>query len=162
MKPLSRAFARLVLLFFALGIFFLAVNELIPYRTLGDRYRVMDTAYWIKNTLRITGIVLLVNGGIQWVRNLRCPYCGRGYAMPWWRKGEKHFCDRCGRSGAVPIAAANWRRADPGRRLQRVPLAPGGQQAARHSADQDRRPEGGRTRLGKGQQRENRDGHRSR
>ena len=57
MKPLSRAFARLVLLFFALGIFFLAVNELIPYRTLGDRYRVMDTAYWIKNTLRITGIV---------------------------------------------------------------------------------------------------------
>ena len=44
MKPLSRAFARLVLLFFALGIFFLAVNELIPYRTLGDRYRVMDTA----------------------------------------------------------------------------------------------------------------------
>ena len=47
MKPLSRAFARLVLLFFALGIFFLAVNELIPYRTLGDRYRVMDTAYWI-------------------------------------------------------------------------------------------------------------------
>ena len=43
MKPLSRAFARLVLLFFALGIFFLAVNELIPYRTLGDRYRVMDT-----------------------------------------------------------------------------------------------------------------------
>jgi len=28
---------------------------------------VMDTAYWIKNTLRITGIVLLVNGGIQWV-----------------------------------------------------------------------------------------------
>ena len=66
-KPLSRAFARLVLLFFALGIFFLAVNELIPYRTLGDRYRVMDTAYWIKNTLRITGIVLLVNGGIQWV-----------------------------------------------------------------------------------------------
>ena len=48
MKPLSRAFARLVLLFFALGIFFLAVNELIPYRTLGDRYRVMDTAYWIK------------------------------------------------------------------------------------------------------------------
>ena len=63
MKPLSRAFARLVLLFFALGIFFLAVNELIPYRTLGDRYRVMDTAYWIKNTLRITGIVLLVNGG---------------------------------------------------------------------------------------------------
>ena len=68
MKPLSRAFARLVLLFFALGIFFLAVNELIPYRTLGDRYRVMDTAYWIKNTLRITGIVLLVNGGIQWVR----------------------------------------------------------------------------------------------
>ena len=80
MKPLSRAFARLVLLFFALGIFFLAVNELIPYRT-----------------LRITGIVLLVNGGIQWVRNLRCPYCGRGYAMPWWRKGEKHFCDRCGR-----------------------------------------------------------------
>ena len=97
MKPLSRAFARLVLLFFALGIFFLAVNELIPYRTLGDRYRVMDTAYWIKNTLRITGIVLLVNGGIQWVRNLRCPYCGRGYAMPWWRKGEKHFCDRCGR-----------------------------------------------------------------
>ena len=94
MKPLSRAFARLVLLFFALGIFFLAVNELIPYRTLGDRYRVMDTAYWIKNTLRITGIVLLVNGGIQWVR---CPYCGRGYAMPWWRKGEKHFCDRCGR-----------------------------------------------------------------
>ena len=30
MKPLSRAFARLVLLFFALGIFFLAVNELIP------------------------------------------------------------------------------------------------------------------------------------
>ena len=64
---LSRAFARLVLLFFALGIFFLAVNELIPYRTLGDRYRVMDTAYWIKNTLRITGIVLLVNGGIQWV-----------------------------------------------------------------------------------------------
>ena len=97
MKPLSRAFARLVLLFFALGIFFLAVNELIPYRTLGDRYRVMDTAYWIKNTLRITGIVLLVNGGIQWVRNLRCPYCGRGYAMPWWRKGEKHVCDRCGR-----------------------------------------------------------------
>ena len=65
MKPLSRAFARLVLLFFALGIFFLAVNELIPHRTLGDRYRVMDTAYWIKNTLRITGIVLLVNGGIQ-------------------------------------------------------------------------------------------------
>lgn len=56
-----------MLLFFALGIFFLAVNELIPYRTLGDRYRVMDTAYWIKNTLRITGIVLLVNGGIQWV-----------------------------------------------------------------------------------------------
>ena len=54
MKPLSRAFARLVLLFFALGIFFLAVNELIPYRTLGDRYRVMDTAYWIKNNLRIT------------------------------------------------------------------------------------------------------------
>ena len=49
------------------------------------------------NTLRITEIVLLVNGGIQWVRNLRCPYCGRGYAMPWWRKGEKHFCDRCGR-----------------------------------------------------------------
>ena len=48
MKPLSRAFARLVLLFFALGIFFLAVNELIPYRTLGDRYRVMDTVYWIK------------------------------------------------------------------------------------------------------------------
>ena len=88
MKPLSRAFTRLVLLFFALGIFFLAVNELIPYRTLGDRYRVMDTAYWIKNTLRITGIVLLVNGGIQWVRNLRCPYCGRGYAMPWWRKGK--------------------------------------------------------------------------
>ena len=38
-----------------------------------------------------------VDGGIQWVRNLRCPYCGRGYAMPWWRKGEKHFCDRCGR-----------------------------------------------------------------
>ena len=80
MKPLSRAFARLVLLCFALGIFFLAVNELIPYRTLGDRYRVMDTAYWIKNTLRITGIVLLVNGGIQWVRNLRCPYCGRELA----------------------------------------------------------------------------------
>ena len=78
MKPLSRAFARLVLLFFALGIFFLAVNELIPYRTLGDRYRVMDTAYWIKNTLRITEIVLLANGGIQWVRNLRCPYCCHG------------------------------------------------------------------------------------
>ena len=97
MKPLSRAFARLVLLFFALGIFFLAVNELIPCRTLGDRYRVMDTAYWIKNTLRITGIVLLVNGGIQWVRNLRCPYCGRGYAMQWWRKGDTNFRERCGR-----------------------------------------------------------------
>ena len=98
MKPLSRAFARLVLLFFALGIFFLAVNELIPYRSPGrpvpgDGHGPIGS----KNTLRITGIVLLVNGGIQWVRNLRCPYCGRGYAMPWWRKGEKHFCDRCGR-----------------------------------------------------------------
>ena len=97
MKPLSRAFARLVLLFFALGIFFLAVNELIPYRTLGDRYRVMDTAYWIKNTLRITGIVLLVNGGIQWVRNLRCPYCGRGYAIHGGGRGKSTSCDRCGR-----------------------------------------------------------------
>lgn len=101
MKPLSRAFARLVLLFFALGIFFLAVNELIPYRTLGDRYRVMDTAYWIKNTLRITGIVLLVNGGIQWVRNLRCPYAAVG--MPCHGGGRGKSTSVTGAAGKLSL-----------------------------------------------------------
>lgn len=96
MKPLSRAMARLVLIeLIASGVCFL-LYWLIPYHTIGD-YRVVDALYYFKQSLQILPFALLANVAVCWMKNLRCPYCGLGYAMPWWGKGEKHFCAKCGR-----------------------------------------------------------------
>ena len=96
MKPLSWAMARLVLIELIVFAVCLLLYQLIPYHTIGE-YLVVDALYYFKRSIRILSVAMLASAAICWVKNLRCPYCGLGYAMPWWGRRQKHFCAKCGR-----------------------------------------------------------------
>ena len=75
----------------------LVLDQLIPYHTMGE-YRVVDALYYFKRSLQLLPCALLGSAGglldpeppLSLLRNV-------GFAMPWWRRGERRYCSRCGR-----------------------------------------------------------------
>lgn len=94
-KTLCRRYARYVIVSMVLGMLCIVMKWELP-RGLVPWLRPHQ---WdrLEDVFRLAGGALLLSGLFIWLHELRCPYCRRGIAMPWWRGDETYFCCRCGR-----------------------------------------------------------------
>jgi uncharacterized paraquat-inducible protein A len=95
--PPKRSTGQVVLVLLAIALICLPGSLLIPYTRIGTLGILVNDAYQIKSAMRSVGVICGTMGAVWWVRLLRCPYCKKGFLMPWWKAGEHHFCSSCGR-----------------------------------------------------------------
>ena len=94
-RTICRRYARYVIISLVLGIVCWVLKWNPPQELL----------LWLRphqrelfgDILHFAGSVLLISGLFVWRHNLRCPYCGMGFVMPWWSGTERHYCSRCGK-----------------------------------------------------------------
>ena len=96
-KTLCYRYARYVLIAMGLGILCL-LGVVLKWEIPRDLLTWLrpHQREQLRYVLRFAGVALLIVGLHIWLLRLRCPTCGRGFAMPWWRRDEMHFCSRCG------------------------------------------------------------------
>lgn len=95
--PPKRSTGQVVLVLLCVGIVCLLGSLLIPYTRIGTLGILVNEAYQIKSAMRSVGVICGTMGAVWWVQLLRCPYCKKGFLMPWWKTGEQHHCGSCGR-----------------------------------------------------------------
>ena len=95
--PPKRGTGQAVLVLLAVALICLPGSLLIPYTRIGSLGVLVNDAYRIKSAMRSVGIICGTIGIVWWVQLLRCPYCKKGFLMPWWKAEEHHACGSCGR-----------------------------------------------------------------
>lgn len=88
---LKRKYARLVNAFMIAALLF-AWLPWAMYDLAGA-----DSLLW--GFLGVSGASVCITAMIVvWAKFLRCPFCGKGVARPYWKPGEGHrqFCSKCG------------------------------------------------------------------
>lgn len=87
---LSRKWARIICALLALAVMF-ALFPAGMYYLAGGR----SPDWYLLGLLGALGC--LIAGVILRRRHLVCPHCGRGFARPGWKTGEREYCPACGR-----------------------------------------------------------------
>ncbi len=91
MKPLKRKWARAVTVLMVISIAFAVLPVWM--------YDVLDADSLVWGIVGVTGAAVGVIAMLV-IRStfLKCPHCGKGLAMPYWRAGARsgQFCVNCG------------------------------------------------------------------